>query len=198
MEHLKVGEHVRIGVRVGQLSDTSAIAVVEGEKRALPQDPSQLPVRPKTKDYYHVRTLKELPAGTTWPAIAKELTAIVAEIKARGGRPSITADTTTAPGSIEAFRDVGAHVRPRSISSGEEKAKLVDRLNLLLQEKRLLLADTPEARDLAEDLRNYQPKAEQVRADMPNTITVGRRDALITALSLIVASPLRDKPTLVW
>ncbi len=198
MEHLTSSEYVRIGVRVGQLSDISAIAVIQGEKRALPQDPSHLPTRPKTEDYYHVRTLKELPTGTTWPAIAKELTAIVAEIHAHGGRPTITADTTTAPGAVEAFRNVGAPVGTRSINSGEEKAKLVDRLNLLLQEKRLLLSNTPEARDLAEDLSNYQPNAEQVRADAPNTITVGRRDALITALSLIVANPLRDKPVLVW
>ncbi len=177
-----------IGVRVGQARDATTLAVVDIERR---------PYEGREEAYYLVRLLERLPAGATWPDLARRLSTIVAGVQGRGVQPSVRADVTTAPASIDVIRPVGPAVHGVTMASAD-KARLVSRLQMLLQTGRILLPTTPDAVALAEDLRGYELTPAQAADEVAAPFAVGRHDDMITALGLAVEREPREKPTLVW
>jgi hypothetical protein len=73
------------------------------------------------------------------------------------------------------------------------KAFLVSRLQALLQTQCIKLPDTDEARQLAEELANYEIKITADANDTYGAFKVGTHDDLVTALGLAVLPPGPDK-----
>ena len=68
---------VTIGVDIGQKVDPTAIAVVERQDRA-------------GEDHHLVRHLERLPLGTSYPDVVRRLAAVVASVRARVERRTVT------------------------------------------------------------------------------------------------------------
>lgn len=66
------------------------------------------------------------------------------------------------------------------------KAYLVSRLQALLQTERIHLPDTPEARQLAKELLDYEIRIEENANDKYGAFKVGTHDDMVTALGLAV------------
>lgn len=211
---------VAVGLDVGDRRTPSALAVVEGEwrpaanARAVPlvEDGEVLGVTPpRTVDYALVRNLERLPAGTTYPALGARLAEVVAALRARGVGPTVYVDATgigrPVMETLRAAADVP--ITPVYFTWGDRravsddfsvtlgKAYLVARLQVLLQEGRLLLPRTKEAEALARDLTEFEITMRPDANDTYGAFVVGTRDDLITALGLAVQEPLQQ-PTILW
>ncbi len=82
----------------------------------------------------------------------------------------------------------------KTVSLG--KAWLVSRLQALLQTGRILLPSTPEARQLAKELLDYEIRVDEKANDTYGAFKVGTHDDLVTALGLAVQETPRtaDSP----
>jgi len=212
---------VTVGIHIGDRRTPTALAAVEGEwrdepgARPTPRVEGGLVVGmtpARQSDYVLVRRLERLPAGTTYPAIAARLKAVVEGLHARGTPPTtIYADATgiglpvietlaqTARASVKAVYMTAGDKRvvaedQRTVTLG--KAYVVARLKVLLEEGRLLLPRTREAEELADDLTAYEVTPARVD-DQAAPFAVGQHDSSITALGLAVQAPLR-KASILW
>lgn len=204
---------VTVGLRIGDRRTPTALTAVESEWRDEPGSQPTPRVESgkivgmtpaRTIDFALVRRLERLPVGTTYPAIAARLGAIVEGLRARGTPPTaIYADATgiglpVIEGLYQAARTpviavymtagdkrIRADDR-RSVTLG--KAYVVARLKVLLEGGRLLLPRTREAEELAADLTAYDVTPVRVD-DQAAPFAVGAHDDYITALGLAVQEP---------
>lgn len=211
---------VAVGIDMGDRRTPSAIAVVEGEWRpaagavAVPiiEDREVVGVTPpRTVDYALVRSLERLPPGTDYPALGVRLAEIIAGLHARGVSPTVYVDATGIGRPVMDTLQATANVpiTPVYFTWGDRravgddfsvtlgKAYLVARLQVLLQEGRLLLPRTAEAEALARDLTEYEVTMRPDANDTYGAFTVGAQDDLITALGLAVQESLQ-RPTILW
>jgi hypothetical protein len=92
-----------------------------------------------------------------------------------------------------------AHVYPVTFTHGDRldwepggpgmrlgKAYLVARLQVLLDDGRLHLPETREARQLGQELRDYEVRIDEKANDTYGAFRVGQHDDLVTALGLAV------------
>jgi len=186
-----------IGVDIGQKRDPTAIAVVEMEERGeIGTD--------RRERHFLVRFLQRLPAGSSYPEIARRLGEICHQVrKQRGAPPQVYVDATglgqpviqlftaQAPDS-ERVRAVYFTHGDRRAESLEEntvtlgKAFLVARLQTLLQCHCLHLPATPEARTLAQELDAYEVRVDENANERYGAFRVGTHDDMVTALGLAV------------
>lgn len=186
-----------IGIDVGQRAERTGIAVVEREQRpdALAQG---------VADYYIVRYLDRLPAGTGYPVMVERLRGIVAGLIARHQGPGqltidVCADVTgLGQPIVDLLRSAYHAVIPVYFTHGDRftlvqepvpyiqmgKAWLVANLQALLQTGRLLLPDTPAAQALAHDLLDYQIDIAPDANEKYGAFSVGQQDDLVTALGM--------------
>jgi hypothetical protein len=182
---------VLVGVDVGQRVDPTAIAVAEIERRGR-------------DDHYLIRHLERLPLGTSYPAVADRVAAVVAGIAARTGRrPSVYVDATgVGKPLVDALTTKGMrgavygcyfnHGDRRTVEGREVKIGkgwLVGQLQVLLQSGRIHLPQTAKAAALAEELLNYEIRVSENAGDTYGAFKVGTHDDLVTALGL-AAQPL--------
>jgi hypothetical protein len=190
VEHLNP---VQIGVDVGQISDPSALAVTEVMRV---EHGGRLDME------YLVRHMERLPLGTSYPAVAQRVAAVLASelLKQRRrlvridvtgvGRPVyelILQEVRTRPETRDAI------IQPITFVHGEAfnerdgklgKAYLVSRLQALLQRFGIHAPDTPEVRAMIEELKVYEIKIDQDGKDTYGAFKVGKHDDLVTALGL--------------
>jgi hypothetical protein len=186
---------VRIGIDIGQKVDPTTIAV------------AQLQPRPDA-DHWVVRFLERQPLGTSYPAVARRLGAIVENV----WRAQPYGDLVHPDLDIEVFADatgVGApvtdllneagiavtpvyftHGDRRSVVDGQVmlgKAWLVSRLKTLFQQGRIHLPPAhPEAAAMARELEDYEIRVTEDANDRYGAFKVGSHDDLVTALGLAV------------
>ncbi|MEO7803831.1 MAG: hypothetical protein ABIS18_05260 [Actinomycetota bacterium] len=75
------------------------------------------------------------------------------------------------------------------------KACLVSRMQVLLQTNRIELPDTPEARDLVDELVNYELRVTDNANVTAGAFRTGTHDDLATALGLAVLMDRKTHPT---
>ena len=184
---------ILIGFDVGQRREPTGLCVVELEERRGGG---------RAIEHFLVRRLERLPAGTPYPVMASRLARIGAGILAKTRqRPWVYVDATGLGDPIidllrEEGRDLG-RLWPVYFTHGDlrsqegrkirlGKAYLVSRLQMLLQTERLHLPRTPEAEQLAGDLRDFEIEVDEGANDRAGAFRVGSHDDLVTALGLAV------------
>lgn len=190
-----------IGLDIGQKRYPTAIAVTDLQYRAPETSGSQ---RSTKQSHFLVRHLQRLQAGTPYPKVATRLAEICSKIEDRTGRDPHVFVNTTGIGnpvieSLEAQTGRGVRLWEVYFNYGDRydkrrteriidlgKAYLVSRLQVLLQEGRLHLPDTPEAAALASELNSYEIQIDPKANERYGAFRVGAHDDLVTALGLAV------------
>lgn len=189
-----------IGIDIGQQHDPTAIAVVETSVREITD---QEQGRPRNESHYFVRFLERLPLGTPYPEVARRLGAIWLRVAERTRQPARVFIDATGVGKpvVDALRAQlplaeiwavnftrGQHRnenrRARKVTLG--KAFLVNRLQVLLQDGRLHLPKSSEARALALELLTYEIRVDENAVDRYGAFRVGTHDDLVTAVGLAI------------
>lgn len=176
-----------IGIEIGTTS--TALCVVQPEWR-------------DSDAHFLVRRLERLPPGTSCVALAQRYTEIVERLATKTDlfvKPYFNA-TQAGPPIVEAFQKLTEAWNLQTIyfnhgpyrTVGEDKsiqlgkAWLVSHLKVLLQCGRLHLVDTPEARTLRQELRDYRPNLPDDAPSRYGAFRVGSQDDLINAIGLAV------------
>lgn len=208
---------VTVGVDIGQRRDPTAIVVSELEERATGKwivtgrsvADSGAEVthrRPETETVYNVRFIERMQLGTPYPDVAARVSGIVAELTTVPlDEVYVVLDATGVGRPIvdlvrDELRDLRCHacaatftatarmdgtIRRRELSVG--KPWLVSRLQALLQTRRIKLPETPEARQLAKELADFEIKVNEKTAHLSaGALRVGAHDDLVSALGLSV------------
>ena len=184
---------LRLGVRLGQRRETSALCLVETELRQGTRG---------KEDHFNVRHLDRLPIGATFPEVAERTATVVEQIAEHSDRtPRVYVDATgfgqpvidlfeswiqrsTIVGVFFTHGDRCIKESHHSIRFG--KAYLVAQLQMLLQTGRLHLPRTQDARTLANDLLSYEIQVGTDANERYGAFKVGTRDDLVTALGMAV------------
>jgi len=168
-----------------------------------------------------VRHLERLPLGTSYPAVAERVAAIVQGVHAAtsGDVTSTLYVDATGVGTpiVDVLRAAGVsdlarlkavyftHGDRRKVERGEVKlgkAWLVSRMQALLQSGLLHLPRTAEAEALGKELLDYEIRVTEDANDRYGAFRVGAHDDLVTALGLATqedrgeeaATSFRDDP----
>jgi hypothetical protein len=185
-----------IGLDIGEGRNPSALGVAQSERRD---------VEGRQEIHFVVRHLERLPAGSTYPSIARRAAEIVEKLQplsrstpmlyvnATGlGRPIVDLLTNEGLRPVPCYFNHGDRV---SETDSHEfvvgKALLVARLKVMLQSGRLHLPETPDARLLSEELYEYKIHPVPNADEISGAFRVGPHDDLVTALGLAVLS---DEP----
>jgi hypothetical protein len=207
---------VTVGVDIGQRRDNTAIVVAEvgergtGKWRVTKKDGDVTQRVPLIEPIYLIRHIERLELGTPYPAVAERVAAVVGQLADRRrvpyvqdlyvvldatgvGRPvvdvvreelvdlrcRVTAATFTATPRLD------GRVGRREISVG--KPWMVSRLQALLQTRRIKFPETEEARQLAQELVDFEIKVNEKTANLTaGAFRVGTKDDLVSALGLAV------------
>jgi len=202
---------VYIGIDIGQKIDPTAIAVVEAVDRAadtwetrwLERLPLGTPypevarrlaqIAEDVREILATRPLR-LPGR---PFVSGRELAI---LDADRAMPSLTifADATgVGQPIVDMLRVANVRCTPVYFTHGDRRVKngdsislgkgyLASRLKALLQDHRLSLPDTAEARQLATELLDYEIRVDENANDKYGAFKVGTHDDLVTALGLAV------------
>ena len=185
---------LRVGIKISQRSNPSAICVTDSEDR---------PFRDTKRQERHllVRHLERLPAGTPFPDIADRVEQVVEQLAERSDTsPTLFLDATGLGQPIvdlvkqrlergklvSVFFTFGDRRSQEGTVITLGKAFLVAELQTLLQTHRLHLPETPQARTLAADLLDYEIRLEPDANERYGAFSVGHQDDLVTALGLAV------------
>lgn len=187
-----------VGVHVGSTRDRSAIAVAKPEFR---------PVEDRKETHFLVPHLEALPAGERYPDLARRVSQVCQGIRARSLKVWYIYVNSTGQGSSLAdlieeqlpsekvIRVYFNHGDRRLRADGEVtfgKARLVDRIKMLLQAGRLHMPGSAEASTLVAELLDYEIKVDEKANERYGAFRVGTRDELVTALGLAVQIDLPD------
>ena len=184
---------LRLGVRLGQRRETSALCLVETELREGKR---------REEDHFFVRHLERLPIGTAFPDVAERTSTVVEKVSEHStqtprvyvdatgfGQPVIDLfDSWIRRSTIVAvfFTHGDRRVKEAHNSIRLGKAYLVTQLQTLLQTGRLHLPRTEDARTLADELLSYEIQVVEDANERYGAFKVGTRDDLVTALGMAV------------
>ena len=188
---------VFMGVDIGQKRDHSAICVAETDKRNNGQ---------RQVLHYTVRYLQRFQLGFSFLELAQRIATVAERIERKAGdAPLIYVDATgLGMPVVDLLCDEGGwawDLTPVYFNHGDRrtedgvgwdrevklgKAYLVSRLQTLLQAGYLHLPRTPEAKALAQELRDYEIEVTEDANDRYGDFKVGSQDDLVTALGLAV------------
>ena len=198
-----------IGIDVGQKRDPTAVCVAQRESRD--EDG-------RAYTHYLIRHLERLPLGTPYPQVAERIGQIATGVKERTGYPpSLFIDATgvgqpvvdaVSQGRHELGQVTGVYFThgdrvseiqsgPRYIGLSLGKSLLVSNLKVLLQNQRIHLPQTSEARALAQELVNYEIRIDEDANERYGAFRTGTHDDLVTALGLTLDYQTR-RPFLGW
>lgn len=203
---------VTIGVDLGKRRDPTAIAVLNqvwrrAEPRFVDRGAAGSWVEPgRPEDHWAVRHLERVALGTSYTDVARRIAEVTKGAAARTTiAPQVYLDATGLGEPIlDTLHETGigayAGVYGVSFNHGDRlerdpqghirlgKAFLVARLQALLEGGRLHLPDLPEARQLAQELRDYEVHIDENANDRYGAFKVGSHDDLVTALGLAVVT----------
>lgn len=191
-----------IGVDLGQKRDPTAVCVSELDLRDAAG---------RREVHFLVRYLQRLPLGTPYPEVARKVARLARSVASRVGRPPSLYLDATGVGQpvLDAVREElaagtgwestgrGCPIFAVYLLHGDErreeegvvklgKAWLVNRLQALLQVRRVHLPNTPEARALRDELLDYEIRVDDNAVDRYGAFRTGAHDDLVTALGLAV------------
>jgi hypothetical protein len=210
-EHRPKEHFIAVGVDLGQRRDPTAICVTESEIRETGEktviayhDDGSLTQREEVAPYYLVRHLERQALGTSYPDVAARLSEIVAKLDRdfsegylamvmdatgvgqpvvdivraalQGGRCRMTGAILTGSEKME------GHPGAREVRLG--KLHLVSNLQALLQQGRIGLPETAEARQLAEELLDFELRVNENANLISGAFRTGAHDDLVVALGL--------------
>ncbi len=161
-------EHI-VGLDLGQASDYTALCVVERTER-FPDGRIPDPEVTRRVGHYAVRHLKRYALGTPYPAIVRDVAALLT-------RPPLPGSTLVVDGTgvgravVDMFRqaELPGKLEPVTITSGNAisrqadgwhvaKRQLAGTLAALLPQQRLKIAEMPERDVLLRELRTFRVK----------------------------------------
>ncbi len=216
-EEKKQAAVITIGCDLGQRRDPTAICVTEAQLRetgrmlvsAVHDDGSQTET-PETVPYYVVRQLERPELGTDYPSVAARLAEIVSRMERDmpDARLTLVMDQTGVGLPVveivrNAFRGFRCQITGAVLTSTERmegfigsaeirlgKTHLVSNLKALLQQGRIKMPETKDARACAEEILDFEMRV----SDNANLITgafkTGTHDDLVIALGLsVLADP---------
>ena len=185
---------LRLGVRLGQRRETSALCLAESEVREGKHRCEEA--------HFSVRHLERLPAGTAFPDLAERTATVVEKVSKHSERtPRVYVDATgLGQPVIDLFKSWVAQATVVAVffTHGDRrveessnvirlgKAYLVAQLQTLLQTGRLHLPRTDDSRILADDLLAYEIQIVENANERYGAFKVGTRDDLVTALGMAV------------
>ncbi len=184
-----------MGISIGQKRSPSAICVVERERR-------------DKRFTYLVRHLERLPPQTPFPEIAQRAGELAKSIRRQTrSRPTLSVNATgLGKPVIDLFKQAAplipvvtvflTHGDRRTEESHRQvtlgKALLVSQLQALLQARRLLLPESPEAEELARDLQEYEIQVAPDANERYGAFSIGPRDDQVTALGLAIQTRVHE------
>lgn len=198
---------LRLGVDFGKLHDPSAYVLVEPQARCVVEhrwDPVTADwIAPIYEMHFMVRRVQRLPIDTSYPQIAAEIARLVAELNGPRFReyrtPRIYCDATGLGtpvvdllkqhllGRDYVLRPVvftaGQRVTRTGAGWGVPKAALVSRLQVLLEQGLIHLGESPEAKALGDELRDFRQWITD-SAQITAGAKAGSHDDLVVALAL--------------
>jgi hypothetical protein len=149
---------------LGKAQDFTALAVLERVRKADPARPDQ------AVSHYGVRALKRWTLGTSYTVIVAELAGMVSKPPLRGSMLAID-QTGVGMAVVDMVKAAGLSVvlHPILITAGHEisheggswhvpKKELVSVLQVLLQQRRLKIAQLPERELLLKELQAFRVK----------------------------------------
>src|SRR5262245_55486707 len=158
-----------VGLDLGQAQDYSTLCIVERTERFPTGKIPDPDITPKI-GHYGVRYLKRWPLGTPYPAIVKEVAALLDRPPLARCRLAVDA-TGVGRAVVDLFRQAKLPVSlvPITITAGHHagragggyhvaKKDLAGVLQVLLQEQRLKVAKLPEREVLLQELRTFRVK----------------------------------------
>ncbi len=182
---------------VDKVTDAEVSRAIEAVRTAELQDEDL----PDQEVHFTVRYLEPLPPATPFPAIADRVGQIVARVAERTDESLTLYVNATGKGTpvVDLLKErVGqgrvltvffTHGDRRTTERGRitlGKAYLVSRLQTLLQTGRVHLPRTPAAKQLADELADYEVQVEPDANERYGSFPVGSHDELVTALGLAV------------
>ena len=181
-----------IGIDIGKSTDPTAICVAT-------------PSRRKGQISFQVRHLERIPLGLPYPEIFERIATVIESVAGRSRfRPRVLIDATGVGQPVVdllRLRIRGADIHGVLLRAGElhtyrngakhitiviGKAKLAKRLQAMIQNGRVHLPDTDEARALAAELLNYEVRIDENGTDRYGAFKSGTHDDLVTALAFSV------------
>jgi hypothetical protein len=180
-----------LGLDLGQAADYTALAIIERSRQPNAERPGAL------LSHYAVRHLKRWPLKTSYTTITEELKTLVARPPL--SNPMLAVDQTGVGRAVvdmlRAARLV-AWLHPVVITGGHEinpgddgathvpKKELVSVVQVLLQERRLKVADVPERELLVKELLAFKHKITATAKNEYEAWRVRDHDDLVLALAL--------------
>jgi hypothetical protein len=159
-----------------------------------------------------VRHLERFPPGTPYPEVGARVAALFAERPLCNGT-LVVDQTGVGKPVIQLLRKAQpkAHIRPVTITAGHHSApderggwlvpkkELVSTLQILLQSRRPLVAETlPEAATLVRELTNFQTKVVLAADDPYVAWREGAHDDLVLAIAIAAWEGERYRPLGIW
>ena len=205
---------VYVGIDIGQKRDPTAIAVVEsGPVEAADGSDGRMVV-------FVVRHLERLNLGTTYPDVAARVVEVLTGVKGHGASIQRVYVDATGVGQpvVDLLDRVGAanygQLVPVYFTHGDRRARgdsspwpvtlgkawLVSRLQVLLQDQRLMFPATlPEREALVRELLDYEIRIGEDANDRYGAFRVGAHDDMVTAVGLACQEEVRyiDGPLVV-
>lgn len=201
--------HALIGIDVGQAQDRTAIVVSDPALRG-----------DKGEVCYPIRYVKALPLGISAPDIVSEIRSVCGNIRYPEGytvKKHLWIEINGCGLPIydmvrEAVPDVDVHGVFMSYGEAKEKpnvwakqitmakAYMVSRLQILIDFDRIDAPDTPEVRQMIQELKNYEIRITESANAQFGAWKVGTHDDLVVALGLaclaerLKADPLGSLP----
>jgi hypothetical protein len=195
---------VTIGADIGQRVDPTAIAVVETIEAVGEGEYDYQPLK------HYVRRLERLPLGTKYPAVARRLCDIAAQLQGPERDPWLLMDATGVGQPVVDLvvalmerRGIECKVVACYFTHGDRldwqgrearvgKAYLVSALQAALQQTRLLFPPTlRDARQLQDELLNYEIRVDQDANDKYGAFAVGAHDDEVTAVGLALVGGMK-------
>ncbi len=207
-----------IGVELGQVSDVTAIAVVqaltlkflrsetvrEGRMatiRPVYEGPDGREVREHPPVNFALRHLERFPVGSSYTEIRDRVEALAPSLSG----PAVVLDATgVGTAALNLFRDSGLYVSTVTLVAGDQAAQdgsdyrvpkkdLVSVTQVLLQEGRLKIARTlPHAQLLARELMNFRSRVRAQTVESQLDWRGGPDDDLVLALAIASWRAERD------
>ena len=212
-----------IGVELGQVSDVTAIAIVQSltlpflrseeihserwvSVHPVYQGPNGKEVREHPPVNFALRYLERIPAGVSYPEIVSRVEALHGQLK----KPVTVLDATgVGKAAIELFRKSSIQVSAFTLVAGDQtirdgsnyripKRDVISSTQVLLQTGRLKIARSlPHAALLARELVNFRFKVGQERSEDVLDWREGPDDDLVLALA-IAAWEAESRPGLAY
>jgi hypothetical protein len=195
---------VTIGADIGQKHDPTAIAVVETIEAAGEGEYDYQPLK------HYVRRLERLPLGTKYPAVARRLCDIAEQLQGPERDPWLLMDATGVGQPVVDLvvalmerRDIECKVVACYFTHGDRldwqgrearvgKAYLVSALQAALQQTRLLFPPAMrDARQVQDELLNYEIRVDENAHDRYGAFAVGAHDDEVTAVGLALVGAVK-------